>query len=84
MIDQIHETCFTIKLTSDAELEKIVPGSRLTSDQLIQLARFQLRDSEKRGGVGLTSVASITVAAFWQLPIAIFSLHCLFSNQINQ
>jgi hypothetical protein len=64
MIDQMHEKYFTIKLTSDAALEDIVPGSRLTSDQIIQLALFQLRDSEKRGGLGLTSMASITVPAF--------------------
>ena len=45
-------------------LENIVPGSRLDLEQFIQLAKFQLRDSEERGGIGLTSMASITVPAF--------------------
>jgi hypothetical protein len=64
MIDQMMEQSFNLKLTSDVDLENIVPGSRLTSEQIIQLAKFQLRDSEKRGGVGLTSMASITVPAY--------------------
>ena len=64
MIDQMMEKSFNLKLTSGVDLENIVPGSRLTSEQIIQLAKFQLRDSEKRGGVGLTSMASITVPAY--------------------
>ena len=64
MIDQMIAKYFNFKLTSLARLENIAPGSRLDSQQIIQLARFQLRDSEARGGIGLTSMASIIVPAF--------------------
>ena len=64
MIDNMISTYFGFSLASTASLENIVPGSRLDSQQLIQLARFQIRDSEQRGGIGLSAMASITVPAF--------------------
>ena len=73
MIDQMIAKYFNFKLTSLARLENIAPGSRLDSQQIIQLARFQLRDSEARGGIGLTSMASIIVPAF----LAATSCHIL-------
>ncbi len=64
MIDQMHDEYFPIKLTSTASLNNIVSGSRLDLQQLIQLAGFQLRDSEERRNIVLCCVASIIVPAF--------------------
>ncbi len=51
MIEQMFAQCFNLNLTTSAVLQDIVPGSRLDSQQIIQLAKFQLRDSEERGGL---------------------------------
>jgi hypothetical protein len=64
MIDNMVDNYFILPLTSPTRLENIVPGSQLDLQQMIQLARFQLRDSEEREGVGLCSMASIIAPAF--------------------
>ncbi len=51
MIDQMLEKYFTPPLTSTMRSENIVPGSLLDLQQVIQLARFQYRDSEERRGL---------------------------------
>jgi hypothetical protein len=64
MIENLFAQYFDINLTSAENLANIVPGSRLGADQIKQLAKFQIRDVEERGGLGLKSMASITVPAF--------------------
>ena len=64
MIEQMFAQYFNLNLTTTAVLQDIVPGSRLDSQQIIQLAKFQLRDSEERGGLALSSMASTTIPAF--------------------
>jgi hypothetical protein len=64
MIQSLFAQYFHINLTSNSVLEDIVPGSRLDAAQIIQLANFQIRDAEERGGFGLKSMASITIPAF--------------------
>ncbi len=64
MIEQMFAQYFNLNLTTSAVLQDIVPGFRLDSQQIIQLAKFQLRDSEERGGLGLSSMASTTIPAF--------------------
>jgi hypothetical protein len=49
-----------INLTSASVLE----GNELDASQIIQLANFQIRDAEERGGFGLKSMASISIPAF--------------------
>ncbi len=48
MIDKMIENYFTLPLISPTHLVNIASGSRLDSQQIIQLARFQLRDPEER------------------------------------
>jgi hypothetical protein len=64
MIQSLFAQYFHINLTSNSVLEDIVTGSRLDAAQVIQLANFQIRDAEERGGFGLKSMASITIPAF--------------------
>ena len=64
MIEHMFAQYFKLNLTTTAVLQDIVPGSRLESQQIIRLAKFQLRDSEERGGLALSSMASTTIPAF--------------------
>jgi hypothetical protein len=45
MIDKMIENYLTLPLITPTRLVDIAPGSRLDLQQIIQLARFQLRDS---------------------------------------
>jgi hypothetical protein len=53
MIQSLLAKQIQINLTSASVLEDIVPASRLDASQIIQLANFQVRDAEERGGFGL-------------------------------
>ncbi len=53
VIEKMLAQYFNINLDSAKVLEDTVPGSRLDSEQSIQLAKFQIRNSEVRGGLGL-------------------------------
>jgi hypothetical protein len=59
-----------------------VPGSQLDAEQITQLCKFQARDSEERRGLGLKSMASITVPAFMAATYChLFSTMPLLSRQ---
>jgi hypothetical protein len=64
IIDNLIEKYFGIPLASTSNLGGIFFGSRLDVQHIRKLAAFQLLDSEKRGGIGLGSVAFITIPAF--------------------
>ncbi len=65
MIEHFLAQYFNLDLTTAVNLSDIAPGSRLDSNQVKQLANFQIRDSEQRGGLGLSSMASLTIPVFF-------------------
>ena len=64
MIQTLLCQYFHLNSTSSAQLDTVQPGSRLDSPQVIQLAAYQIRDSEQRGGLGLKSMAKTTIPAY--------------------
>ena len=61
LIDKMLEKYVSLNLHGTTELENIVPSSRLDPQQLIQLLKFQFRDSEQREQIGLSSMAATIV-----------------------
>uniref|UniRef100_A0A7S0MI74 Uncharacterized protein n=1 Tax=Cryptomonas curvata TaxID=233186 RepID=A0A7S0MI74_9CRYP len=69
LVEDTFAEYFDANMAAVIPLENIIPGMPLTYPQTIQLAKHQLRDSEDKGGLGLTSMAKITIPAYYAASI---------------
>jgi hypothetical protein len=79
-VKQMLAQYFDINLDCAMVLDDIVPGSQLDSEQIIQLAKFRISNSNWVRPQWHLLLSLL----LWQLPIAICSAQCLFSPKNKQ